>query len=372
MSDDRLAGWLGDLLDRSGAVVERRADGLDAILPEALCRATGWKELERFRSDPAAGGRLLSYHSTLLEDLLPVVDSLPFVAAIRLPTPPPSSRGLAEKLDRELALTNGTHRYGGAGDGFSSWLLGAFRATAVSEQKREAILFAATGLRSRSVDDDMADRLSAGLGDFRDVAAPPALDPAERAAALDRLSRRATERAPTLFADFEKSLRRRLARDVIRLNEYFGSIEEGIGRRMGRKTTTTESHDKESARLDATVRERERKIADQRTRYRMEIRVAPTALFVVPIETTLVRFTLLRRKAAREVTWIHNPLIHRFERPPCEACGAPLGPIALCDDAVHCLCPACATCPSCARADCRACRPKGCAGCTGRRPKRPA
>jgi hypothetical protein len=339
---DPIRRWFLDFLRLEGAEVEE-GETLDAVLPSDLVAETGWSELESFAFTPEAasrGARLVSYDSGVLEAVRSVVERGGFSTEVTLALSPFNSSGLESRLAEDFGFVNGVVRMLGGRESMVSYLIAHFRATAVSEEKREALVGTALNLVTGAPVDELVPIVERRLDNAH-------ASPFSSAPDGDRFSKRlatlAARRARAAFAEFEKSLTRRLVRDIERLTDYYGAIAAEIERKIERKQLGGEEALRERSRIEATRRELAGKLVDQRGRYAMTIRIEPIAFLRVRIPVVLLDLRVLRRKRSREVSWAYNPLLRQIERPGCEVCFDPLRQITLCDEKLHILCPHCAS-----------------------------
>jgi hypothetical protein len=169
------------------------------------------------------------------------------------------------------------------------------------------------------------------------------------------LARRSAEHG---LQDALDSLRRRRQRDFIRLQEYYGAIDDEIRRRARRALAKQDDRaaTAESSRLEATASAYRARMLDLVDRYRARIRLQPIGALVCTLPIHHITARLHRRSASRAVAISWNPVDRAVEPPCCEACGTGMSIVVLCDDRVHLLCPAChPACAACGRAYCRAC-----------------
>ncbi len=364
-----LRTWMGEFLALHGAETEESDSALSAILPIDLAKQIGWSEFERFTFIPGTPGRFVSYESGVLDALRPVVEAAGTYANVRLPTREHKSQGFDKLVAEELALDNGIYRYEGAQNVEAPYLIAQYRATAMSEEKRDALLTVAVNTNTGADAGRLVQPVFERLGEAsRIFGGDSASEDVTRWAG--RLGRSADAAARACFAEFEKSLSRRLARETERLTGYYGAIQEEIRRKIEKKRLAGEELTREEARIEATARELERKLADQHARYALEIRIRPVAILRVSVGVTMLRLTLQRRKRSREIALSYSHLLHQIEPPACEGCHASPRPIWLCDDEVHLLCSACVRCPECGKQGCRACKPGGCEGVSCKGPER--
>jgi len=356
-----LRDWFQQLLELQGVECEARGDAIDVVLPARLAERLGWSEFERFSFAPEVPGKLVSFHSDVLERVRPLIEERGGQAQALLPAVPGRRPQFEALLQAGFGFTNGVARIKDVSETSAWYLILYLKAIAVSEEKRESLLALAFNCRTGAAVDELAPLIESRLaGDSNGGGseAPPRPPDLSR-----RIAARAQRAARPLFADFERSLSRRLTRDLQRLIEYYTDIAGELEQKIARKQQAGEPADRERAKLEATRQEMARKLANQRTRYAMSIRLEPIAALWVGLPVPLLELTLWRRKRSREMSWVYNPLLKQVERPACEACFEPTRQIWLCDDHLHLLCLTCAACPDCRKESCRLCHPRDCPRC---------
>ena len=160
-----LRDFVADVLESEGAAVEPvEPEGLDVLAPESVRATMGWPELARlgFGAALPAGampirlegdwldrfGALLGERGSIAERQLLVADNVP------APSEP------ERLLDRALDLPNATWRLRDARPAWTRCLLLCFRYTAISDEKREGLIWLAFNQGTGAiVDGDMLERL---------------------------------------------------------------------------------------------------------------------------------------------------------------------------------------------------------------------
>src|SRR6266567_817286 len=173
-----LRDFVADMLESEGAAIEPvEPDGLQVLAPESLRAAMGWPEWARlgFGATLPAGampiglegdwldrfGALLGERGRFAERQLVVADSV---------APPSDPERL---IDRALELPNAVWRLQDAKPAWSRCLLLAFRYTAISDEKREGLIWLGFNQGTNAViDDDMLGRLRPLLAQVMDWHAP--------------------------------------------------------------------------------------------------------------------------------------------------------------------------------------------------------
>jgi hypothetical protein len=373
-----LRDFVADVLERRGAAVEAmEPDGLEVMAPEPLRKALGWPELAR-----------LGFGAQRPEQAIPMGlegDWLDRFGALlgndgrwseRQVCGGLTSCGDPERiLEHGLDLPNAVWRLRGVTATFTRCLVLAFRYTALSDEKREGLVWLGFNVATGAVIDDIAARLRQLLAQDADWQAP---DPEVRAAAgpgwdgatLEAPVRPLLEaRVKSELEPFLRAMRRRLERDQNRVHGYHDDLRRASLKRLaslagadGEKAEADRR--RESMRVDAIEREYRAKLDDLRRNYALRVTVdwVQALDLYVPVQ----RFDVLikRRKGERLIRIDWHPLARAIEPPLCEA-GLGFDRVRfVCDDKLHLVAPAGqAPCPSCGKAFCRACHPAACPRC---------
>lgn len=375
-----LREFVADILESEGAAVEPvEPDGLEVLAPEPLRAAMGWPEFARlgFGAMLPAGaipiglegdwldrfGALLGQRGRFAERQLVVADN---VAA---PSDP------ERVLDRALDLPNAVWRLHDAKPAWTRCLLLAFRYTAISDEKREGLIWLGLNQGTGAViDGDMLGRLRTLLANAEWHAPEP---DTRRAAGAAWDATTLAARVPPLVEyhvrrDLEPSMnamRRRLDRDRGRIYEYHDDLRRTAQIKLaalespsGEKAEADRK--RETLRIAAIEREYAAKLDDLRHNY--ALRVTVDWMQGVTFFATVHRYDVLikRRKGERIIRIDWHPALRMIEPPPCD-CGVGVGRARLvCDDHLHLTdLSGQAPCPSCGKAWCRACHPAACPRC---------
>jgi len=374
-----LRDFVAELMERHGAAVEMlETDRLQVLASPALQAALGWPELSQLsfgtkRPDDAIAigfegdwltrlGSLLSNHGRWAER------QLMLTSAAEAPSDP--ERILARALD----LSNAVWRFEGLKAGFTRCLMLAFRYSAVSDEKREGLVWIGFNLWTGAILDEVIARMLPVLEKEQWQAPDQATRPqAERRCALAGLETRiralVDHRIRLELEPFLRATRRRLERDRNRIHEYHKELHDASMKRLtasvGAKGEKSEAErHREQLRMAAIEREYHAKLDDLRNHYAMRVVVewAQALDLYVPVQ----RFGVLirRRKGERRIQLDWHPLVRLLEPPPCDwGLGLDQRRV-VCDEKLHLTEPAGqAPCRSCGKSWCRACHPARCPRC---------
>ena len=374
-----LREFVANLLERQGAAVEALGpDGLEVLAPAPLQKQLGWPELAHlgFGTERAHGtiaialeGDWLDRFGALLAD-----EGRWSEREVRPPAavPPPSDP--ERVLDRMLDLPNAVWRFQRMSATWTRCLMLAFRFTAVSDEKREGLIWLGFNLATGALVSDILARLRPALAQMPDWHVP---DPATRQAAgpgwsaatlaarlhplLDRQVRESME-------PFLRAMRRRLERDRNRVHLYHDDLRSASLKRLAALARADgdraeADRRRETLRVEAIEREYRAKLDDLRRNYALRVTVEWVQALDLYVPVQRFEVLIRRRKGERVIQLDWHPLVKTAELPPCEA-GLGLDRVrVVCDDKLHLTEPAGqAPCPSCGKPFCRACYP-ACSRC---------
>ena len=376
---DALRDFVADLMECQGAAVERlEPDGLAVIAPPEIRAAFGWPELARlgFGTElPAAAqrvgmegdwlerfGALLAGHGRYAERQITLDQPLPVVDPERL-------------LGQILDLPNAVWRFQRQQPAWARCLILGFRTTALSDEKRENLLWIGFNTCTGAALGGVLPRLRAFLGGNQPWQAPV---PAVRQAAglgWDATTVEARVR-PVLdaavraeLAPFLRTMQRRLARDHTRLHEYHDDLRREAQRRLaglegGEGAKSDVDRDRQLQRIAAIEREYRAKLDDLRHHYALRVTVDWIQTLELFLQVQRLEVLIRRRKGERLISIDWHPVARLAEPAPCDwGPGSNLTRL-VCDERLHLTEPrGQAPCPGCGKSFCRACHPTACPRC---------
>ena len=366
-----MQGFVADLLRSQDALVEPiEPEGLEVLAPASVQRALGVGELSRlgFGSTLPPGAQRVGLEGDWLDRFDRLLGTQGrwsrrvWSADSKMPSDP------ERVLGHELVLDNATFRLQGVTPAWTRYLVMDFRATAVSDDKRDFVTRLGLNLATGA----LPDAVIMGLRPLLDRTEEDSMVPADadlpamwdRERVVRLIGRALPPRLDVTLDPFIRGLRRRLARDQDRLHRYHNDLYRES---TGRAATLPEGDPKrvrEEQRADAFSREYRAKLDDLARQYatRVTVEWVQTLELVMPVHRLKVQ--IRRRKADRTIALDWNPLARRLEPPACEATAGMERPRLVCDDALHLVVPeGLAPCPGCARPFCRACHPEACPKC---------
>ena len=139
---------------------------------------------------------------------------------------------------------------------------------------------------------------------------------------------------------WQNRLIRKQQRDEERLKGYYGTIEQEIQLKIHKKKLEGADKEKELDRIAATEIELERKLADVRKRYAINLKAQLHSALVLHLPTIHIQCELVRKRTKRTVTVVWNPFTKLLEPLRCEKSGESTFNFYL-DDEATIISPAC-------------------------------
>ena len=375
-----LRDFVSDVLEIEGSAVEAvEPDGLEVLAPEPLRTAMDWPELVRlgFGAELPSGAVAVGFEGDWLDRFGALLRDRGRWAERQLVLPDPMPRiAYPERLlDHALDLPNAIWRLHGVSTAWARCLLLAFRYTAVSDEKREGLVWLGFNQGTGAVIDDVLARLRPLLAADTEWQVPDpdvrrAAGPAWDAPTLEaRVRPLLKHRVRLEMEPFLRTMRRRLDRDRTRIHEYHNDLHLVAQKRLaslaGASGEKAEGDRKrEMLRIAAIEREYSAKLDDLRRNYALHVTIewAQGLELFVPVQ----RFEVLikRRKGERLIRIDWHPTVRLMEPPPSDWGLGLERSRFVCDDHLHITDAAGQSpCPSCGRAWCRSCHPTACPRC---------
>lgn len=371
---------VADLLERRGAAVETVGSGeLAVIAPAEIRNSMGWPELARLgfgteRSHDAIPigleGDWLDRFGGLLGD-----EGRWSQRELRLANGVPAPSDPLQVLDRVLDLPNAIWRFQGMAATWTRCLILTFRYAAVSDDKREGLIWIGVNTGTGAVINNLLPQLREALTRTADWHAPDqatvlAAGPWPNAAAIEpRLHPLIDRQVRDEIEPFLRAMRRRLARDRDRVHAFHDELHRASSARLAALAIAEgeraeADRQREKMRVQAIEREHRAKLDDLRRNYALRVAVEWVQALELYVPVQRLEVLIRRRKGERVIRLDWHPLVKAVEPPLCEAGLGRDRTRLVCDDKLHLTEPAGqAPCSSCGKSFCRACFPTACPRC---------
>ena len=382
----RMQGFVASLLRHEGALVETiEPEGLEVLAPSPVRHALGIGELSRlgFGAALPPSAQRVGIEGDWLDRFARLLGPRGRWTRRVLSAPARTPGDPERVLGHELVLDNATFRLLGVTPAWTRYLVLDFRASAVSDDKRDFMLRLGVNLATGALPDaiiaavmpslngptlggDLTDR--PGLDGDETGAVPPEdaglPAPWDSSRVLDLVARALPPRVEVALDPFVKGLRRRLGRDQDRLHGYHNDLYHEAMKRVLALPVGDPKRRREEQRSEAIEREYRARLDDLARQYatRVTVEWVRTLELAMPVQRFAVQ--IRRRKADRVIHLDWNPIARRLEPPVCEFTASTERPSLVCDDALHLVVPAgLSACSGCGRAFCRACHRERCPKC---------
>jgi hypothetical protein len=267
----------------------------------------------------------VTYHSALLNKFSELLSDRGCVTAVGVKYDGYlKTTGFEKLLQQTLAPQNGLIRFLDTQPETTRYIWCNVAYTAEADERRigmvSFIINELTGVTPIDIGDALfweADRIEVDDSERSTISIP-----------FEELSRLIEQTAAKLIkAELENwsaKLTRTLTRDSERLDAYYGTIAAEIASKIQYKGLLGEEKEKELARIEATQRELERKLADIKERYTLSVDAFLHSAMVIHLPTVHITCELVRKKAKRVVTAVWNPFTKVLEPLRCEVLGDPV------------------------------------------------
>jgi hypothetical protein len=366
-----MQGFVASLLRHEGALVEAiEPEGLEVLAPPPVQRALGISELSLlgFGTTLPPAAQRIGIEGDWLDRFARLLGSRGRWTQ-RILSAPARTPGDSERvLGHELVLDNATFRLLSVTPAWTRYLVMDFRASAVSDDKRDLMLRLGVNLATGALPDAIVAAIMPALETDEPDAVPPNEVglPArwDHSRVLDVVARALPPRVEVALDPFVKGLRRRLGRDQDRLHLYHNDLYHEAVKRALALPGGDPKQRREEQRAEAIEREYRARLDDLARQYatRVSVEWVRTMELTMPVQRFAVQ--IRRRKADRVIHLDWNPIARRLEPPACAFTASAERPSLVCDDALHLVVPAgLAPCTGCGRAFCRACHLERCPKC---------
>lgn len=375
-----LRDFVTEVLESRGAIVEPvEPEGLEVLAPPEVRSILGWPELARlaFGTEWQGEAIRIGLEGDWLDRFDTLLDGQGRWAERQLTSRGPQAPANLERMiDQALELPNAVWRFQRMTATWTRCLLLTFRYTALSDEKREGLLWLGFNLGTGNALGEVTARLRALMNESGNWEAPD--EEARQAAGtawdpglLDsRIGPLLEHRVRLELEPFLRAMRRRLDRDQMRVHAYHDELRSASLKRLaslagaaGEKAEANRR--RETQRIAAVEREYRAKLEDLRNNYALRVTLDWVQALQLFLPVQRLDILIRRRKQERLIRLDWHPCARLPELPPCDW-GLGLDSQRLvCDEKLHLTDPAGqAPCPSCGKAWCRACAPVSCPHCS--------
>ena len=245
----------------SGCLVEENENLLEVLMPQEIAQRLGFNEHQILYFTPQAEkeGEFISYGSEVLDSISQLIADKGYFCEVHLPRLYLKKERIEEIISRKLSLANSILKASWVKERPVSYLIFNFKYSAVSEEKKEGIISTVVNELTLASPNEMINVILKGYYEENsegwEVEERRSLEEIFMAACKN-----AKEKIRREISDFERSLNRRLNKDVARLEEYYRTLREEIEGRIQKRGLIGEELERELAKIRAINLELERKI----------------------------------------------------------------------------------------------------------------
>ena len=298
---------------------------LQVVLPEKVARVLGVGEETVFSTViDTPDSQFISYHSELLNKFLDILSGVGSVTALEVKYDGYlKTSGFEKIVNQKIVPFNGLIHYVDAQLKNTRYIFCNVAYTAEADEKRIGMVSFIINEFTRVTPVEIGDALlwESDLISVDDSLVPQSISFPELSNLIEVTSAKLIK---TDLAKWSAKLNRARERDEERLKNYYGTISSEISAKIIHKALSDENKDKELARIEATNRELERKLADICERYTLNVSAQLYSAIVLHLPTVHINCTLQRKKAKRDITLIWNPFTKIIEPLRCEVSGEPI------------------------------------------------
>lgn len=313
--DPELLSFTSRVLEKQGGLVEHRDDRLFALLPQDLARSLAVPEEVRIGDFDLP----LIYGSPFLDRLVEkATQEVPIVYG-QVEIPYLKKAGFEQLIGRDLIFADGQIRIVNRAEARTTYMVLISRYVALSDERKEGLVRMTLQEETGSLIPDF----EAHLPEFQVTFFVPGKIPPHFPVHLDKVVslglKKAQEVMETELAEFLKSMKRRLQRDIRNTQEYFQALEKEMTTAL--KAGRSEAYENErKAKIEALPLELSRKIEDLQHKYQIEVTINGSAAlrFLVPVVQLLIQVRYRKLERTARITW--NPITRRLDPLLCEHC----------------------------------------------------
>ncbi|MBI4639623.1 MAG: hypothetical protein HY731_02955, partial [Candidatus Tectomicrobia bacterium] len=260
---DELKRFIKGVLERSGGIVEEGApEILEVILPRYRAEQLGVGEYVKIRlgQDGSTGDDLfVAYGSDLLHRLHDLIGQKGNVAACAVQTPYLKQEGFEKEIAERFRFTNGKVELITLARGFASYLRLIFRYAAISDEKQEHLIETIVNEASLATPSELLLRLQEAEITTEIPSSDEQIGRLSPAQVYQKACRVAKHLIEGDLREFQKSMERRLSRDLERIRDYYGTLVNEMRERIEKRRLRESELEEQLDRIRATWAELERK-----------------------------------------------------------------------------------------------------------------
>ena len=336
--DPELLSFTSRVLEKYGGLVDYHENLLFALLPQELAQSLGVPE------EVQIGGLdfPLIYGSPFLDRLIEkATQEVPIVYG-QIELPYLKKAGFEQLIGRDLIFADGQIRIVSRAEARTTYMVFVSHYVALSDERKEGLV----RLTVQEETGSLIPEFEAHLPEFQVTFFKPGRIPPHFPVHLNKVVslslKKAQEVTEAELAEFLKSMKRRLQRDIRNTREYFQALEKEMTAAL--KAGRTEAHENErKAKIKTLPLELSRKIEDLQHKYQIQVTITGSAAlrFLIPVAQLLLQIRYRKVERTARITW--NPVTRRLDPLLCEHCSETIQVIYpwIKDSRILLCCPSC-------------------------------
>jgi hypothetical protein len=347
-SNNALEQFVRRFLGFNGAVMERRPDGLEVLLPEHLAARLNTPEYLRIATGENAKEKFsINYGSPLLEKIVDAAcDTAPLISC-RLDFNYIKRQGFDRLIQDQFVFYNCVGRVKSAAEVRSVYLLLTCRYLAQSDEQKEGLVVLAFNLETGAAVSEMGGMLDTVKRTFETDSEQLLLGDDKIKAILTWVQRQAGKVLEKEIEPFQDSMNRRFRRDVANLEEYYEDLKKEMEESLKRPGISDQLISDRKAKISLIPDELARKKADLFKKYSIRVKLELCGGIQIRTPAVKILYQTSYGRKQKQLSMIYNPVTKSMDPLVCDGCGDSTFNIRFCDH-LHTLCPACSTkCPAC-------------------------
>jgi hypothetical protein len=331
-----------------GAVVEKRAMGLDVLVPGKLARRIGIPEYCHLSVDGESKESLnVNYGSPLLEKITQAAGQRIPLSVVRLRFHYLKSQGFDRLIRNWFSFQGAIVRVDNTAEVFTEYLLLTCRYLAQSDEQKEGLLPLAFNLETGAPVGNLEAMLDTTEKEFA-PGGPCSPFEAEKIDAITTwVNRQAPKWVEVQIQPFRDSMNRRFKRDVANLEAYYTELKQEMTDNLRRSGLSKQLIEERKEKIALIPEEMAKKKDDLFKKYsiRIKIELSGAMLIRTPAVKLFCKATIGRRH--KPFSLLYNPIDKSLDPLVCDGCGQAATAIHFCDR-LHVLCSGCVKgCPAC-------------------------
>lgn len=123
------------------------------------------------------------------------------------------------------------------------------------------------------------------------------------------------------LSDFQKSMQRRLQRDVRNLKEYYQALSQEMKDSLNHPNLSQNQKEERMAKIEELPKERDQKILDLEHKYNIQVNIKGAAVLRILMDVVQLNLVLNYKKWKKNISLTWNPVTRRLDPLTCSNCG---------------------------------------------------